>query len=184
MCVSCSVSQSCLTLGNPTDQNPPGSRVHGISQARTLEQVAISSCRGASRPRDRTCASCLLHWQAGSSPRSHLGRPSRSYTTGLKTGHAGFPHRPAMVSSALHSLQTPQATLPTNLRGGHHPLQVGEESPGDLPRGPTAESGNRDWDACWPRLSARPFAGQRLLPGRTPVVGPGPGSAPAIPGAT
>ena len=35
--------QSCLTLCNPIDGSPPGSSVHGIFQARTLELVAISS---------------------------------------------------------------------------------------------------------------------------------------------
>ena len=34
--------QSCLTLCDPTDGNPPGSPVPGILQARTLEWVAIS----------------------------------------------------------------------------------------------------------------------------------------------
>ena len=37
-----SVTQSCLTLCGPMDCNPPGSPVHGILQARTLEWVAIS----------------------------------------------------------------------------------------------------------------------------------------------
>ena len=35
--------QSCPTLCNPRDSSPPGSRVPGILQARTLEWVAISS---------------------------------------------------------------------------------------------------------------------------------------------
>ena len=34
--------QSCPTLCNPIDDNPPGSPVPGILQARTLEWVAIS----------------------------------------------------------------------------------------------------------------------------------------------
>ena len=34
--------QSCPTLCNPIDGSPPGSPVHGILQARTLEWVAIS----------------------------------------------------------------------------------------------------------------------------------------------
>ena len=34
--------QSCLTLFDPIDSSPPGSPVHGILQARTLEWVAIS----------------------------------------------------------------------------------------------------------------------------------------------
>ena len=35
--------QSCRTLCDPIDGSPPGSSVHGILQARTLEWVAISS---------------------------------------------------------------------------------------------------------------------------------------------
>ena len=35
--------QLCLTLCDPIDSSPPGSSVHGIIQARTLEWVAISS---------------------------------------------------------------------------------------------------------------------------------------------
>ena len=34
--------QSCLTLCDPIDGNPPGSPIPGILQARTLEWVAIS----------------------------------------------------------------------------------------------------------------------------------------------
>ena len=41
------------------DSSPPVSSVHEISQARTLEWVAISFSRGSSQPRDQTC---LLHW--------------------------------------------------------------------------------------------------------------------------
>ena len=35
--------QSCPTLCDPIDGSPPGSPIHGILQARTLEWVAISS---------------------------------------------------------------------------------------------------------------------------------------------
>ena len=54
------------------DYSPPGSTVHGISQARILEQDAISFSRGIfltqrSNP-------YLLHWQADSLPPSHQGR--------------------------------------------------------------------------------------------------------------
>ena len=37
------IAQSYLTLRNPMDCSPPGCSVHGISQARILEWVAISS---------------------------------------------------------------------------------------------------------------------------------------------
>ena len=39
---------------DPVDYSPPGSFVHGISQARILERVAMPSPRGSSRSRDRT----------------------------------------------------------------------------------------------------------------------------------
>ena len=44
---------------DPIDYSPQGSSVHGISQARILEWVAISFSRGSSRPRDQNCISCL-----------------------------------------------------------------------------------------------------------------------------
>ena len=34
---ACSVAQSCLTLSDSMDFSPPGSSVHGITQARILE---------------------------------------------------------------------------------------------------------------------------------------------------
>ena len=53
-----SLSQPCPTLCDPMDCSPPGSSVHGLSQARTLEQVAVSFSSGSSRARDRTCIPC------------------------------------------------------------------------------------------------------------------------------
>ena len=41
------------------DCSLPGSSVHGILQARTLEWVAISFSRGSSQPRDQIQVSCL-----------------------------------------------------------------------------------------------------------------------------
>ena len=55
----CLVAQLCPTLCNPMDWSPPGSSVHGISQARILEWVAMPSSRGSSWPRDRTYVSCI-----------------------------------------------------------------------------------------------------------------------------
>ena len=46
--------QSCLTLCDPMDCNPPGSSVHGILQARRLEWAAVPFSRGSSQPRDRS----------------------------------------------------------------------------------------------------------------------------------
>ena len=53
------VTKSCPTLCNPMDCSPPCSSVHGISQARRLEWVAISYPRGSSQLRDRNCVSCI-----------------------------------------------------------------------------------------------------------------------------
>ena len=49
------------------DYSPPGSSVHGISQGRILEWVALSSSKRSSRPRNLPCVSCvgrqiLYHW--------------------------------------------------------------------------------------------------------------------------
>ena len=48
LCYCCLVTKSCLTLGHPKDCSLPRSFVNGISQARILEWVAISSSRGSS----------------------------------------------------------------------------------------------------------------------------------------
>ena len=54
---SCLVVQLCLSLCYPLDCSPPGSSVHGISQARILEWVAIFFSRWSSQSRDQTCIS-------------------------------------------------------------------------------------------------------------------------------
>ena len=40
-------AQLCLTLCNPMDCSPPGTSVHGISQARILEWAVIPLSRGS-----------------------------------------------------------------------------------------------------------------------------------------
>ena len=60
--------RSCPTLCDPVDSSPPGSSVQGILQARILEQVAISSSRGASLPGSNLSLLGPLHWQADSLP--------------------------------------------------------------------------------------------------------------------
>ena len=60
--VLCSVAQSCLTLCDPMDYNPPSSSVHEILQVRILEWVPISSSRGSFRPRNWIHISCVGRW--------------------------------------------------------------------------------------------------------------------------
>ena len=94
----CLVAKWCLTLYDPMDCSLPGSSVHGISQARTLEWVDTSFSRGlphpgtepllqgSSPPQDLTPSTGvfptrglnlgllhLLPWQVGSSSLSHQG---------------------------------------------------------------------------------------------------------------
>ena len=57
----CLVAKSCLTLCDPMDCSPPGYSVRGISQARILEWIAISSSRGSSPPRVKLILLCLLN---------------------------------------------------------------------------------------------------------------------------
>ena len=64
MCV-CSVFQSYAALCSPMNYSPPGSSIHGILQARILEQVAISYSRESSEPSYRTNisrVSCIGRW--------------------------------------------------------------------------------------------------------------------------
>ena len=46
------VSQSCLTLSDPTDCSLPGSSIHGIFQAKVLEWVAIAFSKESWAPKN------------------------------------------------------------------------------------------------------------------------------------
>ena len=62
--------QYCPTVCDPMDCRLPASSVHGISQARILEWVAMPSSRASSQPKDQShvsCVSCIAggffpHW--------------------------------------------------------------------------------------------------------------------------
>ena len=57
-----SVTKSSPTLFIPLDCSPPGSSVHGISQAGILQWIAISFSRGSSWLRDWMHISCTGRW--------------------------------------------------------------------------------------------------------------------------
>ena len=64
-CVHAKLLQWCLTLCSPINYCPPGSSVHGILQARILEQVAMPFSRVFSQPRDPahiSYVSCIGRW--------------------------------------------------------------------------------------------------------------------------
>ena len=109
--------------------SPPGSSVHGISQARILEWVAISSSRGSSWPRDQTRVSSisyigrqglyqLLYLWASCADQMSLNtstsfgvRPLGSHVCSpliqsqLKQGHNGWRSSPGLVSPVLGQRQ-------------------------------------------------------------------------------
>ena len=58
----CMCAESCPTLRGPMHHSLPSSSVHGISQAKILEWVAMPSSRASSRPRPWalvSCSSCI-----------------------------------------------------------------------------------------------------------------------------
>ena len=57
------------------DCSPPDSSVHGISQVRILEWVAISFSRGSSQPRGHSRVSKSPTWLMDSLPLCHLASP-------------------------------------------------------------------------------------------------------------
>ena len=61
------VTQSCLTLCDSIDCSPPGFSVHGIIQARILEDLP--------NPDIEPTFLALLYWQADSSPLAPPGKP-------------------------------------------------------------------------------------------------------------
>ena len=75
--VMVSAAQLCPTLCDPVDCSPPGSSVHGISQARGLEWAATPSSRGPSQPRDEPRDPAL---QADSLPSEPPGKPHNRST--------------------------------------------------------------------------------------------------------
>ena len=79
--------QSCLTLYDPVDCSPPGSSVHGISQARILEWAAMTSSRGSLLTQGlNLCLLCLRHRQVDSLSLCHL----RSHTCKVVSSTMSF----------------------------------------------------------------------------------------------
>ena len=81
-CMCAQPLQPCPALCDPLDCSPPGSSVHGILQARTLEWVATPSSRGASQPRDQTrmfCISCIASGFFSLFSAETLGKPTFPY---------------------------------------------------------------------------------------------------------
>ena len=92
-CVGAKLLQSCLTLCDPMDCSLPGSSVHEILQARTLEWVAMLFSRGSSRPRDGTRVSYV----------SYIGRQVLYYQRHLRSKQM-CPRRPSIPNLLFQQL--------------------------------------------------------------------------------
>ena len=95
------VAQSCLTLGDPKDCNPPGSSVHGILQARMLEWAAIPFTRGSSQHSDQTPPAGGF-FTAAPPGKLLLGRPSCFLPKDSASGDA---HRMDSASGDTHRIK-------------------------------------------------------------------------------
>ena len=75
-CVHAKWLQSCPTLCDPMDHSPPGSYVHGILQAKTVEQGCHFLLQGIFHTqRWNLRLLCLLHHLVGSLPLVPPGKP-------------------------------------------------------------------------------------------------------------
>ena len=103
-------AQSCLTLCDFMDCSPPGSSVHGISQARILEWVAIILgifLTQGSNPH----LLCLLHWQVGPLP---LGPPAKPFMWPYMRSKPS--QQPLLVTFSLYRLKMVSQHLTANSR--------------------------------------------------------------------
>ena len=76
---------------DPMDCSLPSPHVHGVLHVRILEWVATSFSRGSSRPRHRTCVSCIADSLLSEPPGKNMGPV---YFTS-----EGYGHLPGLVRS-------------------------------------------------------------------------------------
>ena len=103
------------------DYSPPSSSVHGISQARILEQVVISFSRGSSQPRDGTCVSSPslagefftaeppekpalsdLAVEGNGNPLTLVVLPGKSHGQSSLVGYSPWGHKESDTTERLH----------------------------------------------------------------------------------
>ena len=100
MCAG-SAAQSCPTLCDPMDCCLPGSSIHGISQARILEWVAISSSRGSLLP---SASPALAGTFSTAEP---PGKPHDQSTLNTACGFLEPSQDPAIFLYLHHKTSTP-----------------------------------------------------------------------------
>ena len=130
--------QSCLTLRNPVNCSLPGSSLHGILQARTVEWVSKPSSRGSSWPRDQihvSYISCM-----GRQDLYHLGSPRM-------TGHlpSNITGRDLEIHSAVSYKKRKTSAITTTVTGSSQALPVPLCG---SPPGPIAQTQNPTQNPC------------------------------------
>ena len=115
-----SLSQAWL-FTTSWDCSPPGSSVLGTLQARILEWVPISSSRGSSRPRDRTCISCigrwiLYHWATWKVPHAFI-----SLAHSMASARIDLPWLSHLVIALFSNVQLRSFVLMKLFLLAHHP---------------------------------------------------------------
>ena len=106
--------QSCLTLCDPIDSNPPGSSVPGILQARILEWVAISFSKAWKwklKVKPLSCARLLATpWTAAYQAPPSVGFSRQEYWSGchcfLRTQHYSYLKMTASISVRGNNTRT------------------------------------------------------------------------------
>ena len=101
----CFIIKSKVRSFNTMDSSPPSSSVYGISQARILEQVAISFLRGSFQPGARTQVSCLagrfFTTEPPTMPITSFGG-SQKFILGLQLQGGLAPLTPSLCKSELY----------------------------------------------------------------------------------
>ena len=86
----------------------PSTSVHGISQARILEWIAISSSKGSSQSKDQTWVSWSHSWKVNSLPLCHRGSPNEAMLLLLlllllsRFSHVWLCETPETISRSFH----------------------------------------------------------------------------------
>ena len=109
--LSCAPAQSLSRVQlfvTPTDWSPQGSSVHGISQARILERIAIYSSRGSSWIESRSPALTGRFFFTTEPPGKHSCYPNLTYYYLL------WPHLPQIICHTAAWVTFPE-TIPTKL---------------------------------------------------------------------
>ena len=112
------LAQSCPILCNPIDWGPPGSSVHGISQARTQEWVAIPFSIYSYQQSIKWCVNSIVQFSSVTQSCPTLCDPMNCNTPGFPVHHQlpeftqTHVHRVGDAIQPSHPLSSPFSPAP------------------------------------------------------------------------